>query len=92
MRTIQSGSNYYKVDDQGQIIVPGLPASGSWKILGAVEMDNFGHNVRFFDLQTILNAPESIPWKFKNGKQRVHILDLDHGTQRVWMNPAHKIF
>lgn len=91
MRTIKSGSHYYSLDDQGQISSPGWSASGQWRVIGAVEINNFGYNVRQYSLKEILQSPESIPWKWKNGKQRVHIIDLDHGTIRTWMSPTHSV-
>jgi len=35
---------------------------------------------------------KKLQWKHANGKQRIHITDLDHGTQRVWMSPKHEVY
>jgi len=62
--------------------------SGEWKLLGAVRFNNFGNIVetRNFDGSLL-----QLAWQYKNGKQRWHVMDLDHGTTRVWMNPRHRI-
>ena len=88
MKTIQSGSKYYKLQEDGTI----ENFSTSWRVVGAVEINNFGNNVRQYSLKDILQSPEAIPWKWKNGKQRTHIIDLDHGTIRTWMSPSHKVY
>lgn len=80
-------STRYTIDEQGR-----FNGSDSWKLLGAVELNNFGYEVRRYSLKQVLENPSDIPWQWKNGKQRTHVIDLDHGTRRVWMNPAHIIY
>jgi len=79
------------VDERGYISRPeiNMPASGQWKIIGAIEFNNLGNPVREYTLSQVLT--EKICWKHKNGKQKTHIIDLDHGTQRIWMNPPHNL-
>lgn len=65
--------------------------TGAWKVTGAIEYNNFGNIVRRYTLNEILEKPSFIPWRDKNGKQRVHICALDHGTHRIWMSPKHSV-
>ncbi len=92
-RTIQYGNEYMTLHNNGNISRPaiGMGPSGQWKVTGAVERNNFGAVVRRFTLEEILNDPEAIPWKFKNGKQRTFITDFDHGSHREW-RVAHQVF
>ena len=90
--TIRHGNEYMKCNQEGFIYRPEIKMmkpSGQWKIVGAVRYNNFGYPVEYFDLNEVLHA--KIQWKFKNGKQRVHVQDFDHGTYRVWMSPTHEV-
>lgn len=79
-------------DSSGRIERPGLVSgSDSWRILGAVRVNNFGHVVERFTLADLLERADSIPWRFRNGKQRTHVVDYDHGSRRVWMSPRHDV-
>lgn len=91
MKTIKSAKEYMKLHENGDISRPqiGMGPSGQWKVTGAVRFNNFGYEVERFTLNEVLK--NSIQWKYKNGSQRVHITDLDHGTHRVWMNPGHEV-
>lgn len=93
-RTIVHGVEYMTLHEDGCISRPGIKMepSGAWKVIGAVEYNNFGNAVRRFTLAQILESPESIPWKCKNGAQRVFIQDLDHGTRREWRGPGHRVY
>ena len=93
MRTIQHGHESMLLHDNGSVSRPsiGMEPSGQWSVTGAVERNNFGCVVRRFSLAEILASPECIPWKFKNGKQRVFIRDLDHGAYREWRSPGHQV-
>lgn len=91
MRTIEYGGECWKLHADGRIERPGLVApSGSWRVLGAVRFNNFGAVAERFTLQEVLTVP--IRWHHKNGKQRVHVVDWDHGTRRVWMCPRHRVY
>jgi hypothetical protein len=89
-------SNYktkYYITDEGYIgryDIEGFEVSKQWKCCGAVRYNNFGHQVEFIALPALLEGKiTGSEWQHKNGKQRWHIVDKDHGTQRVWMNPSH---
>ena len=89
---IYTGDDTYLLHSNGQVERPGLvKPSEAWRIVGAVEHNNFGRAVRRYTLAEILSDPDSIPWRYKNGKQRVHLCDFDHGGYRVWMSPAHSV-
>ena len=89
--SVEYGLEWMRMDENGLISRPSIkmPASGKWRILGAVRFNNFGRVVQCFGLDDIKAG--TIKWKRKNGKQRVHVIDLDHGTRRIWMNPTHRI-
>jgi hypothetical protein len=65
--------------------------SGQWRITGAVTLNNFGYVTRRYTLAEVLADPSAIPWKFRNGKQRTFLTDIDHGTHRVRMSPDHSV-
>ena len=87
---IYSGSNFYQFNNKGEIYGPYVKPSGEWLLLGAVRYNNFGTQVvercPFKEIKK-LNGQ----WKYKNGKQKWYIQDLDHGTKRTWMSPDHEI-
>ena len=89
MKTIRSGDRYYTLHDNGMISQNGTGPSNQWMVTGAVRLNNFGYEVERFTLAEVLRG--GIEWRHKNGKQRVHIVDSDHGTTRVWMNPTHEV-
>ncbi len=85
----------WKIDEDGLIARSDLDRdaqpSGDWQIVGAVEYNNFGHVVRrwrsWWTLRAAIQA-SAVPWLYKNGKQRVFILDEDHGHLREWRSPT----
>jgi hypothetical protein len=95
-RTIDSDGATWTLHDNGQIQRHDVPPpynqpSGQWTVTGAVTLNNFGHVTRRYTLAGILADPGAIPWKHKNGKQKTHITDLDHGTRRMWGSPGHSV-
>ena len=98
-RKIHHGDEVMKLHSDGCIERPGdtffdrstVKPTPAWQIVGALELNNFGHTVRQYTLAEIVNDPSVIPWKWKNGKQRTHVIDFDHGTQRMWCSPTHFI-
>ena len=92
MRTIVHGNEYMKLHDDGCITRPEIgmnDPSGEWRVVGAVERNNWGHITKRYLLSDVLENPTAIPWRFKNGKQRTFIVDFDHGTNREWRSPKH---
>jgi len=65
--------------------------SASWRIIGAVTCNNFGHVVKRWTCREVLDTPEAIPWKWKNGKQRSYLLDYDHGSNRRRESPGYVV-
>lgn len=73
---LSSTSGVVETDSFGYFHYP------NWRIVGAVRFNNFGRIVErksFFELDEIRD------WRYKNGKQKWHLVDEDHGTQRIWM-------
>ena len=93
MKTIKHGQEYMTLHDDGCISRPAIQMapSGKWKVRGAVRYNNFGQGVEWLSLEQIL-APGTLQWLYKNGKQRLHICDLDYGTRRTWVSPNHEVF
>ena len=91
---IRHGSEYFHVDElTGNVTRPEIEMnepSGEWRIVGAVLFNNFGHIVAraYFKDITAGNITE---WQYKNGKQKWHIVDYDHGSYRTWMSPNHNV-
>jgi hypothetical protein len=79
-------------DESGRVARPkiGMKPSGQWLITGAVRYNNYGHIVERFTLTDLFNSSVT-SWQYKNGKQRVFLCDLDHGSPRTWMNPTHSV-
>lgn len=94
MRTIHYGSEDMAMDEAtGNITRPAIgmdEPSGEWRVVGAVMFNNFGHVVARAYLADIL-AGNIKDWQYKNGKQKWHVIDYDHGTYRTWMSPNHSI-
>jgi len=72
-----------RVCSDGSVVSP----SDRWVVLGAYRYNKLGYAVEFYSFATILAAPDKIPWKWKNGKQRTFIVDWDHGARREWRTP-----
>lgn len=89
--TIESDGMYYKMNDKGWISGEHVTGSDSWRITGAVTLNNFGRETCRYTLADILADPSAIPWKHKNGKQKTHLTDFDHGTGRLWGSPGHRV-
>lgn len=94
MRTIEHGWEVWLLHDDGAIERPRLvaPNASTWRVVGAATRDNFGNVVQWWSLEQILTNPGGIPWKFKNGKQRTFVQDMDHGTRREWRSPGHRVY
>ena len=63
--------------------------SSDWRLLGAVRYNNFGHIVERADFSELKNLNGD--WQYKNGKQKWHVMDYDHGSKRMWGSPNHKV-
>jgi hypothetical protein len=95
-RTINHDGARWTLHDNGQVQRHDVPPpyntpSGQWVITGAETLNNFGYATRRYTLAEILADPAAIPWKHKNGKQRTHLTDIDHGAHRMWMSPGHSV-
>lgn len=88
---IRHGIRYATIDEAGRVqrLDGHNRASDSWRITGAVRLNNFGHVVERFTLADVLAG--GIRWQHKNGAQRVHLIDFDHGHYRMWCSPTHRV-
>lgn len=91
-RTIyDNGRAYATLHDSGQIerLDGAAGPSPTWTVTGALRLNNFGRVVERYSLADVLAG--GIAWLHNNGKQRVHLtdLDLDHG--RMWWSPTHHV-
>lgn len=57
-----------------------------WKFLGFAELLPFGHTRRISFEDSIRMMESKTQWLRKNGKPKYTVIDLDHGTQRIWGN------
>jgi len=90
--TVKHGNEYMQCNDKGEVIRPKIgmnEPSGQWYLTGAVRFNNFGYRVEMYSLREILTTP--LQWQYKDGKQRIHITDYDHGSARTWVSPNHAI-
>ena len=76
-----------RVNDKNQFFGGnnGVRPSDNWRLIGAVERNNFGRIVRVYSPNDIRDG--LVPWFFKNRKQRCFVRDYDHGTIREWRSP-----
>lgn len=90
--TITYGNEYWKMREDGAISRPNLVTYNpdTWRVLGAVRLNNFGNVVERFSLDDI-KAGKVGKWQYANGKQRIFVVDVDHGTHRRWCCPKHRI-
>lgn len=89
MITIRTSTETFTVDDTGNIHRPqlkGFKPSGQWKFIGLRRYNNFGNPVEYRGFELLKVYPPT-DLRFKNGKPRWRVCDLDHGTQREWHNP-----
>lgn len=60
--------------------------SDDWRITGAVRVNNFGHVVARYSLADLFAG--DLMWRYKNGKPRIYLTDVDHGTPRQQCSPS----
>ena len=84
----QTSIEEYLVNETGEISRPAIrmPASGQWRIMGAVRFNNFGHRAEYVPFPDCFTR--NLQWRHKNGKPRFFLHDCDHGTFRIQMSPA----
>lgn len=86
----QYGRSIYVVDDSGYISAIGQEPSGAWQIIGAERYNNFGKPVEYLDFHNLHRINGQ--WRYKNGAQKWFLVDLDHGTKRVWRSPIYACY
>lgn len=93
--TIHDGREFYRVNEQGQILRQGrnvgqpdtewTAGSDEWKVIALVRHDNFGHRrdtIYFAQWEKYL--PHKADQLYKNGKSMWQLIDYDHGSNRMW--------
>ncbi len=60
--------------------------SKTWTCLGAYVYNNFGRVTNYITRQDLFDILKNDKSKlyYKNGKAKFRLIDLDHGTKRVW--------
>jgi hypothetical protein len=91
--TVVTARERYLVDEHGNIGRPqiNLAPSGNWKALALIRYHGFG----IAETIPFAKWPERIAelnWRYKNGKPRYHMRDLDHGTTREWGEPILQVY
>ena len=92
--TIVRGGHYYYMDTEtGNISSDTMEESKEWRVVGAVKYNNFGHITARAYLADIV-AGNINDWTYRNGKQKWHVMDYDHGTHRIWNDSGmtHQIY
>lgn len=79
----QAGGTLYRVNHSGHIAKERAPYSAQWICTGVVRFNNFGHVVESVPFPRCFMEPRD--WRYKNGKGKWFIADIDHGTSRVQM-------
>ena len=82
--------DHYKIDSNFNIIrtdIKGFKASGQWKLLGLALVTGNGIAVPAEKIKSWLKLKK--PILYKNGHPRYTVVDLDHGTVRMWGNTIH---
>jgi len=52
-------------------------------------LNDRGEVIHRYTLQDVIDG--HIAWKHKDGRQRVHWTEQDHGSARVWIMPGHEV-
>jgi hypothetical protein len=83
-----SNGETYTVTREGWIGRPsaGVVPSPSWYITGARAYNNFGNTRQIYRLEAVLGG--RVTWRYRNGKPRAFLQDVDHGTKREQRAPS----
>ncbi len=81
----QSGK-YYDIDEQGRIgrLDMAFAPSGNWLCVGFREVLPFGNLGPIITPAQLQERSHYGQTRFKNGKGRYILEDIDHGTRRQW--------
>jgi hypothetical protein len=90
--SINHGGEYWTMREDGAISRPKLVPYDveTWHVVGAVRFNNFGSIAQLYSLDDIKTGNVG-NWQYRNGKQRIHVIDFDHGSRRTWMSPNHSV-
>jgi hypothetical protein len=84
------GMKYYHVNKKNQLIRTDMPMGfdDAWKFVGLVKLGPFSQYGQLIRPDKVLEIKD---WLFKNGKSRYRLVDLDHGTIRIWFGPQQAV-
>jgi hypothetical protein len=78
-------SETYPVALGGYIGRRNMSPSKDWQALALVRLNNFGYVIERIPFEQWDAWLATNPaFTYKNGKPRFHLVDLDHGTRRLW--------
>lgn len=82
------GDEYIVNLENGNISRPNWAESGGWKFIAFkhVKRNVF---IRLEQIKADPNILNAIAWTYKNRHPQWTVLDLDHGTRRIWRNTIH---
>lgn len=90
LHIICPSGDHYKVDKDFNIIrtdIKGFKASSQWKFLGIALVTSNRFAVKADNIKSWLKKKQ--PLLYKNGHPRYTVIDLDHGTVRIWGNTVY---
>jgi hypothetical protein len=80
-------NGWHKLHEDGTIEKPdGYLSDGkTWEFVGLLEKMPFGRYGRLIPREELFNVNTPMPdLKYKNGNYRFNVVDIDHGTRRIW--------
>jgi hypothetical protein len=90
LRILTPLAEHYLIDKDFNIIrtdIKGFKASGQWKLLGLALVTGNSITIPAAKIKAWLKLKK--PLLYKNGHPRYTIVDLDHGTLRIWGNTVY---
>lgn len=82
--TARGAFHILKNGDIVRLDMPGLKPSGQWKFLGL----RHARRALFVPFPQCFEQPLPYPLNWKNGRAQWRVVDLDHGTRRLWAAPV----
>lgn len=79
-------NGYYKLFKDGRIQKPdGYMSDGKlWEFVGLLEKKPYGKTGFVISRGEVFKMEEK-DFYYKNGKPKFYVVDIDHGTRRIWM-------
>lgn len=79
-------NGFYKLYKDGKIEKPdGYISDGkSWEFIGLLEKKPYGKTGFVIPREEVFKMDKSDLY-YKNGNPKYYVVDIDHGTRRIWM-------